>query len=1318
MRQSAAGIVLWMALLGALSSLGLVDGAAKSALAGTPEVLEALAPVGGSAGWWASVSAEIRSSEYQVRWQETASLEGVGASWQAPNRAQDLRAHFTPEGIRVVRRTHREPAWHWGLSVARWGTQGRWHEAAPVPPKVSGNRVEYARGPVVEWYLNDERGIEQGFTIPAAVPELTAADGTFSIRMAVWGTLRSEPSAPGAIRFVDPSSGDGLEYGKLAAFDAVGKSIPCDLTATGQFLDLSVQTAGAEYPITIDPAIVSLSVLPDRLLSGSQEGAGLGWSVSTAGDVNGDGYSDVVVGVPNYDGGELNEGMAALYLGTATGLNGASSWTYTSGQAGAQLGLSVAAAGDVNGDGFGDVLVGAPRWDTSDKFGPVPDAGRAYVFHGSASGLGAAYAAVRGAPSADAWFGHAVGPAGDVNGDGFSDVIVGAPGYSGLESSEGRAYVYFGSAAGIGTTPWTAESNSAGAELGKSVYTAGDFDGDGYSDVIVGAWRYGDVGCAFLWTGAATGLGASGVPGNAAWQFCGTHAGAQHGRAVATAGDVNGDGRADVIVGAPHYSPDGIAVTGRVLLYSYRLGKPGPEVVSSVLAGDQGDARFGDAVGPAGDVNGDGYADVIVGAPYYDRGQADEGAAFLFYGRKTVLFASLPPTLSPADADWTTESDQADAYLGSTVATAGDVNGDGYSDVIVGAPYYDVTKLLPLPSTTLINAGRAWVFHGAADGPTDSGAWASSGTAGAHFATSLASAGDVNGDGFADIIVGAPGYDVDANSEGAVFVYHGASGRPSPTHAWWAHADHRGSEFGLSVASAGDVNGDGYDDVIVGSPSFENLEDLEPQQDNEGGAFVYFGSATGLDQGGMRPEGTPDNADWRYFGDEFPGGWGNDIRFGYSVAGAGDVNGDGFADVVVGALFREVCVEAAGFPRYGAAMLFLGSATGPGTGPLPAWFGTHTEDCAASFYDQIQYGFSVAGAGDVNGDGYSDLVIGAPGFVKAALPGSEDIGGKAFVYLGSATGPGEQVWVGEGHPLFGISVAGAGDLNGDGRSDVAIGASGVWVPGDTARTYPGQAHVWYGAATSAGLGLSADWSTSCGQSGDQLGNQLGMSVAGAGDVNGDGYADLLVGSPWYTSPPGLGRAQLYLGSPTGLDAAHATCASSDWTVTASEGTYLYSFGEAVAGAGDVDGDGYGDILVGDPLANPVAAGEGAAYLYQGNGGGNPLLPRQRRADDTAPVARLGKAASEDSIMLAVRGKSPFGRSQVGLEWEIKPLGSLFDGTGTTVSPVWSDTGLSGAERKEALAGVLEPDTVYHWRLRLLYDPVTTPFAPASRWLTM
>jgi len=389
----------------------------------------------------------------------------------------------------------------------------------------------------------------------------------------------------------------------------------------GNQVAIVVSDRKAMYPITIDP----LSTTPNWTAESNQAFAGFGFSVASAGDVNGDGYSDVIVGAYLFDNGQTDEGRAFVYHGSASGLSTTPNWTAESNQGNARFGWSAASAGDVNGDGFSDVIVGAWLFDNGET-----NEGRAFVYHGSASGLSTTPNWTAESNQASALFGFSVASAGDVNGDGFSDVIVGARLFDNGQTDEGRAFVYHGSASGLSTTPnWTAESNQAFAYFGNSVASAGDVNGDGFSDVIVGVPLFDngetDEGRAFVYHGSATGL--STTPN---WTAESNQAFALFGVSVASAGDVNGDGFSDVIVGA-HFFDNGETDEGRAFVYHGSAS--GLSTTPNWTAeSNQANAFFGVSVASAGDVNGDGFSDVIVGALLFDNGQTDEGRAFVYYG--------------------------------------------------------------------------------------------------------------------------------------------------------------------------------------------------------------------------------------------------------------------------------------------------------------------------------------------------------------------------------------------------------------------------------------------------------------------------------------------------------------------------------------------------------------------------------------------------------------------------------------------------------------------------------------------------------------
>ena len=403
----------------------------------------------------------------------------------------------------------------------------------------------------------------------------------------------------------------------------------------------------------------------------------------------------------------------------------------------------------------------------------------------------------------------------------------------------------------LGVSPaWTGQGASPVTWFGGSVASAGDINGDGYSDIIVGDYLYRDnqneleEGSAAVYFGSSSGL-----PLYPDWRVQGNQIFAHLGYTVASAGDVNGDGYSDVLIGEPGYhvfDPDGYYAHGRVDLY---LGSPwglacNPDWV--LARGGEGHGRFGETIASAGDVNNDGYSDVILG---------DNGRAEVHLGSPMGLIDT---------PGWIVEGTTSTGFVGSTVAAAGDVNGDGFGDVMVTTSWRDGTGR---PSTVS-------VYLGSTSGLSTTPSWSQSELTPAGFGFSLSTAGDINGDGYDDILVGQPYL-----GGGVVYVYLGSSTGPSETPEWTLSDDYAYSRFGLSVASAGDINCDGYDDVIIGAPSYWG--GYLPA----GRSVVYLGSASGLSP---IPQWVADGL----ISNEFAG---------YSVASAGDVNGDGAGDVVVGA---------------------------------------------------------------------------------------------------------------------------------------------------------------------------------------------------------------------------------------------------------------------------------------------------------------------------------------------------------------------------------------------------------------------------------
>ncbi len=1205
-------------------------------------------PTGVPDDWFTTVQQDIRRSEYHIIRQNQSGLIGIPASYQAPNRSQNLRTYFTATGIRIIPRVFdgKTPPWAWGIRLSGYGFDGNVQPiGAPTQTTVNQNRFEYqyttnTQSPITEWYINDERGIEQGFTLNAPPP---GNGSQIVLDLTINSSLIPCMSADGeAIEFATAGGVTVLRYSDLSAVDAAGRTLPAYLSVSSgkkypdeSSIILTIDATNARYPVSVDP----LTTTPDWTAEGNQANATFGWSVDTAGDVNGDGYSDVIISASSYDHGQANEGMVFIYHGSANGLSTTPDWTDEGNQVNAGFGYSVSTAGDVNGDGYADIIIGAPFYEHGQN-----DEGKVWIYYGSANGLSSSPDWTAESNQEMAFFGRSVSTAGDVNGDGYTDIIIGANRYDHGQMDEGMVFVYYGSANGLSSTPdWTAESDQANAWLGSSVSTAGDVNGDGYADIIVSATAFDhgqtNEGQVYLYFGSASGL--SSTP---AWTAEGNQENAFFGHSVSTAGDVNGDGFADIVISAHQYD-HGQTNEGMVFVY-YGSSAGLSSSPDWTAEGDQANANFGVSVSTASDVNGDGYADIIIGAFYYDHGQTDEGMAFVYYGSSAGLSSS---------PDWTAEGNQTNAELGHSVGTAGDVNGDGYADVIVGAPNYEHGQT---------REGTSWVYYGSSGGLSSTPCWTAEGNqANAYFGWSVGTAGDVNGDGYADVIIGAPFYDHGQLDEGRVFVYYGSSGGLSTTPAWTAEGNQVGALFGWSVGTAGDVNGDGYPDVIIGAPAYTH------EQTSEGQVFVYYGSAGGLST-------TPA---WTAEGNQIS------ADFGYSVSTAEDTNGDGYADVIIGAPYYNH-----GETKEGRVFVYNGSAGGLST--TPAW-------TAESNQASAQFGRSVSTAGDVNGDGYAEVIIGAP-YYNSPNPNT----GQASVYYGSSGGlsttPDWTAESNQAYARFGSSVGTAGDVNGDGYADIIIGEPDY----DHEQTSEGRVVVYYG--DSSGLSTTPNWTAESNQTSSNFGN----AVNTAGDVNGDGYSDIIIGAMHYNHGETYeGMTFVYHGSASGLSS------SPDWTAESNQ--TKANLGYSVGTAGDINGDGYADIITSAHFYDNDQTNEGGVFVYYGNSGdGLHMLPQQHLDDGSTPIAHLG-SSNVRGFQISLIGRMPLGRQKVRLQWQAAPLGTPITAT-NVISGVssWTDALTTGVEITQTVAGLI-PSTHYHWRARLLYWPGNALGMAASRWLS-
>jgi hypothetical protein len=468
----------------------------------------------------------------------------------------------------------------------------------------------------------------------------------------------------------------------------------------------------------------------------------LGTSVSSAGDVNGDGLTDLIVGANLFD--TANAGRSYLVFGRTgtTPINASAIVAGTGGFAingqcsGDQSGISVSAAGDVNGDGLADLIVGAYLYDTegANNF----NNGRSYVIFGrtatsavnlSAIAGGTGGFAINGQAASGDQSGISVSAAGDVNGDGLADLIIGAHLVDASGTDSGRSYVVFGKSSDTtainlsavlgGTGGFAINGQGASDGSGFSVSAAGDVNGDGLGDLIVGAYLNdsggADAGRSYVVFGrtATTTIDLSAVAGGTGgFAINAQAAGDLQGRSVSYAGDVNGDGLADLIVGALQNDAGGVdagrsyVIFGRTATAAVDLSAIADGVGGFVINAESAGDNNGTSVSNAGDINGDGLADLIIGAHKNDTGGADTGRSYVVFGRTAGSAIDLS-AVAAGTGGFAINGQAAGDATGWSVAAAGDVNGDGLADLIVGARVND---------TGGTDVGRAYVIFGSTTG--------------------------------------------------------------------------------------------------------------------------------------------------------------------------------------------------------------------------------------------------------------------------------------------------------------------------------------------------------------------------------------------------------------------------------------------------------------------------------------------------------------------------------------------------------------------------------------------------------------------------
>ena len=952
-------------------------------------------------------------------------------------------------------------------------------------------------------------------------------------------------------------------------------------------------------------------------LKGIDLGDNSGHSVANAGDLNGDGLSDIIIGAHLADPNGTNmAGESYVVFGNGyshaasvnlSSLDGSNGFALQGIDKTDQSGYSVSGAGDINGDGLDDLIIGAKYADPNGT-----KSGESYVVFGASAGFDSALelADLDGSDGfvingVDAWdrSGISVSSAGDVNGDGYDDLIIGA--YTAGQDAPGESYVVYGGG-DHGFSPVLELSSlngengfaiigvAPGDYSGVSVAGAGDINGDGFDDVIIGAYTAsggGDTyaGASYVVFGfnndhfPAYEVNLSGLTGSNGFAIKGEDAYDYSGFSVSGAGDVNGDGYDDLIIGAYKADANGSRDAGTTYVVYGSNQDFSPELDLDTLDGINGyklngvnaGDRSGWSVSGAGDINDDGYDDLIIGAERAVYNDTSSSETYVFFGGPS------PTPQTPAVI--TFNNDNTVTVEENTTAIILDIQARLDDDVPDSGIYYAITGGNDATSFMLNTETGELSFNTAPDyeNPTDSGsdnvyeliitAYEDGGSASNTQSLTVTVTDQIE---FTPITGYAASYELSSLDGSNGFVINGVNA---------------GDYSGLAVSGAGDVNGDGFDDVIIGAAF------ADPMGFYSGQSYIVFGSSHEFD-GALELSSLDGNNGFAINGN------GDRDFSGISVSGLGDVNGDGIDDIIIGST-----------QLYDSSYVVFGSSNA-----FSATIGVTSLDGSNGFVlhgidADLASGKFVAGAGDVNGDGIADIIVGS----KNADPNGNSYAGESYVIFGKIEGFDAEINVSnldgaDGFKIQGIneddwsgrSVASAGDVNGDGFDDLIIGAHRADPNGDES----GQSYVIFGTYNfEYEISLSAlDGSDGFTLNGIEELDRSGVSVAGAGDVNGDGFDDLLIGA-LRGDPNGTynaGESYVVFGN-SGNFGSVLELSSLD----GANGFVINGIreddisGYSLSAAGDINGDGFADIIIGARGADPNGEYSGETYVAFGNSGG-------------------------------------------------------------------------------------------------------------------